>query len=442
MDVVSNLRRFGCLLIALVGLLVFAISTSGWSAEQNHPAVKLAKVDSRTFDGQFPADDQQEFALPEWLDKLLTSLPGADETDALVNEFAAALRSGDRQGGADSEQAARPEIDTEVTAEPPNRIGPDNQARLESKSEGLARSEEPVDPAFPKPASITPLYTSPVLEGEGVWTTEDLPRSGDGRPLLYKTLYRPSVEYPNAVVYLAVFDMSRLRTRFFIGNTEPGIYNISYPSERESLSKIVAITNAMWMQQHARGAGAVFRRQVVYPMVAGMATLVVYEDDSVDIIEWSDSIPLRLVKDARQLRHLIVKDGLVVERVLKNGKIEDSEIGLGGFLIDNSGQSTMGKKAWFLANRTAFGIREDGNLVFAMGHHVSTKDLAKALILAGCKRAIHGDANIHNIVCNFYFRDERDKIVRRDKLSPEQLKYTLKRYDEGYSKDFFAFYER
>ncbi|MEW6111811.1 MAG: phosphodiester glycosidase family protein [Thermodesulfobacteriota bacterium] len=442
MDVVSGWRRFGCLLIAFVGILVFALSTSGWSAEPNRSVTRLAKVDSRTFDGQLPTDDQQEFVLPDWLDKLLTSLPGDDETEALVNEFAAALRPGDRQGGEDSGQSAEPAIDTETKAEIPNKIIQDDRAQLQTKSAGLPRSEETVDPAFPKPASITPLYTSPVLEGEGVWTTDDLPQGTDGRPLVYKTLYRPSVEYPNAVVYLAVFNMSRLRTRFFIGNTEPGIYNISYPSDRESLSKIVAITNAMWMQQHARGAGAIFRRQVVYPMVSGMATLVVYEDDSVDIIEWSDSIPLRLVKDARQLRHLIVKDGLVVERVLKNGKIEDSEIGLGGFLIDNSGQSTMGKKAWFLANRTAFGIREDGNLVFAMGHHVSTKDLAKALILAGCKRAIHGDANIHNIVCNFYFRDERDKIVKRDKLSPEQLKYTLKRYDEGYAKDFFAFYER
>lgn len=102
----------------------------------------------------------------------------------------------------------------------------------------------------------------------------------------------------------------------------------------------------------------------------------------------------------------------------------------------------MSNEYWFLANRTAFGIREDGNLVFAMGHHVSTKDLAKALVLAGCKRAIHGDANIHNIVCNFYFRDGSNKITKRDRLSPDQLQYTMKRYDQGYSKDFFAFYEK
>jgi len=51
---------------------------------------------------------------------------------------------------------------------------------------------------------------------------------------------------------------------------------------------------------------------------------------------------------------------------------------------------------WFLATRSAFGIRPDGNLVFAVGHHIGTMDLAKALALAGCVRGIHGDANPGN----------------------------------------------
>ncbi len=260
--------------------------------------------------------------------------------------------------------------------------------------------------------------------------------------MVYKTVYRPSEEYPTSIAHMALFDMKRLKTRLFIGQTEPGVYQISHVPREENQSKIVAITNAMWMQQHARGAGAIFRGQVIYPMVPEMATMVVYRDDSVDVLEWSNDIPHSLVKDARQLRHLIVKDGKVVEQVAKHGKMTEAEIGLGGFLIDSGGRSTMGNKLWFLANRTAFGIRDDGNLVFAMGHHISTKDLAKALVLAGCKRAIHGDANIHNIVCNFYFRDQNDKIIKRDRLSPEQLQYTMKRYDQGYSKDFFAFYEK
>ena len=99
-----------------------------------------------------------------------------------------------------------------------------------------------------------------------------------------------------------------------------------------------------------------------------------------------------------------------------------------------------GKHAWFVAHRSAFGIRKDGNLVFAIGHHIGSKDVAKALVLAGCERGLHGDANPDNIVANLYIRDIFGNMVRKVKLSPEQANYTLNRYDDSYSKDFFAFF--
>ena len=82
-----------------------------------------------------------------------------------------------------------------------------------------------------------------------------MPKATDGRPLIYKTVYRPSSDYPNSIVYMALFDLKRVKTRLFIGNTEPGISLISNPAMNENLSRIVAITNAMWMQQHARARG-------------------------------------------------------------------------------------------------------------------------------------------------------------------------------------------
>jgi hypothetical protein len=98
---------------------------------------------------------------------------------------------------------------------------------------------------------------------------------------------------------------------------------------------------------------------------------------------------------------------------------------------------------WFLATRSAFGIRPDGNLVFAVGHHISTCDLAQALVLAGCVRAIHGDANPGNCVGVLYSSDGNGKIVDRVRLSPQQDKSTLDRYVKGsYPKDFFAFFRR
>jgi hypothetical protein len=396
--------------LIIPAILVAVFSTQSVGDELKSPLERHARKNTQAADYDRDVGLSEESGLPARLKDLSTSLP------------------------------------EEVVAESPQAedLQVENlQKELESTvSTNQAAVPEETNPLFAKPSDIPPLYTSPELEGEGIWTAEYMPSCGDGPPLVYKTVYRPSEEFPTSTVYMALFDMNRLRTRLFIGQTEPGFYQVSDRPEEESLSKIVAITNAMWMQQHARGAGAIFRGQVIYPMVPGMATMVIYRDDSVDVLEWTDEIPLSVVRDARQLRHLIVKDGMVVEKVVKNGKITDAELGLGGLLIPEKGRSTRGNKFWFLATRTAFGIRDDGNVVFAMGHHVSTRDLAKALVLAGCKRAIHGDANIHNTVCNFYFRNEREKIVKRDKLSPEQLQYTLKRYDQGYAKDFFAFYEK
>ena len=199
---------------------------------------------------------------------------------------------------------------------------------------------------------IPPLYTSPKIGGEGIWVSTGTPDSENGRPLVYKTVYRPSVDFPNTVVYMTVFDMSRLQVRLYIGQSEPGIYKISAKTQQqEPTSKIVAITNAMWMQRHSKGAGAICRGKVIYPMVPGMATLVVYQDDSVDVLEWTNEIPLSYVKDARQLSYLILKNGKVVNEVLKNGKFTDSEIGMGETLIDKGGARTIHREYWFLANR-------------------------------------------------------------------------------------------
>jgi hypothetical protein len=287
--------------------------------------------------------------------------------------------------------------------------------------------------------NIKPLYTSPALQGEGVWESSGSPRDSRGRPLVYKTFYRPSVDFPNAVVYMMVIDMSMTSIRYYVGSQEPAASKGNSEVEQDIRSKILAVTNAMWMQRHSKGAGAIFRGKVLYPMLNGMASLIVYKDGSIDVREWTPDIPAELVQDARQLRHLIVKDGMVVQAVLRKGRLEDSEIGL-GFLLGGGGRDLDGKHAWFVAHRSAFGIRKDGNLVFAIGHHIGSKDVAKALVLAGCERGLHGDANPDNIVANLYIRDIFGNMVRKVKLSPEQANYTLNRYDDSYSKDFFAFF--
>ncbi len=289
--------------------------------------------------------------------------------------------------------------------------------------------------------SIQPLYTSPAMPGEGMWVSSGSPKDASGRPIVYKTFYRPSVDFPNAIVYMMVIDMSKTFAQYYVGSQEPGAPLARSEVEPELRSRVLAVTNAMWMQRHSRGAGAIFRGKVIYPMTDGMATFIIYKDGSVDIREWSSEIPIQMVRDARQLRHLIVKNGMVVQSIYRKGRLEDSEIGL-GFLLGGGGRDQDGKHYWFVAHRSAFGIRKDGNLVFAIGHHIGSKDLAKALVLAGCERGMHADANPDNIVGNLYIRDAYGNLVKKLKLSPEQPKYTLNRYEDRYSKDFFVFFLR
>jgi len=289
--------------------------------------------------------------------------------------------------------------------------------------------------------NIKPLYMDPPLEGEGIWESASSPRDVLGEPIVYKTFYRSSVQFPNAIVYMMVIDMSKGAMRYYVGSQEPAANAALSRVEPQLLPRIMAVTNAMWMQRHSQGAGAIFRGRVLYPMVDGMATLIIFKDGSVDIQEWSSDIPQHLVIDARQLRHLIVKNGLVVRAVVRKDRLEDSEIGL-GFLLGHGAKSVEGEHAWYVAHRSAFGIRDDGNLVFAIGHHVGTKDMAKALVLAGCERAIHADANPANIVGNLYLRDSTGNLLRKLRLSPEQGKYTLERYENGYTKDFFVFFSK
>jgi hypothetical protein len=260
--------------------------------------------------------------------------------------------------------------------------------------------------------------------------------------------------------------MRSLVMRLYIGSGEPGAEEGASSIEPSMVPHLKAITNAMWKQKHSRGAGVIYRGKVINELAPGMATLVIYKDNTLDILEWDQSMDVSKIMDARQLRHLIVKGGKVVKTIKKGGRRQDAEIGLGFLLIEDD-QMAPGFMApgygyghrymqpsgpvstrylgdqWFIATRSAFGIRPDGNLVFAIGHHISTKDLAKALALAGCVRAIHGDANPHNVVGNFYYTDPMGRIIKKEKLSPDQKDHTLNRYVESsYTSDFFAFFDR
>ncbi len=384
--------------------------------------------------------------------------PPAATSPSLLDELLSGTKTERGESSPDADRAQKPQDTADLS-----RVATGVWRMAPSAESGLLVSEISFPRIFTRmpyrnlrPKRIPPLYSSPRLPGEGVWQSEGMPTDETGWPIIFNTSYRPSSDYPNAIVHMLLFDMSRIAMRLYIGSAEPEAPENASQIESEKTPYLLAITNALWKQKHSRDAGAIYRGRLLRDMQPGMATLVTYVDDSVDIVEWNDGIPLSIVLDARQLRHLIVKDGRVVNSVVRAGRESDSEIGLGFLLVEeeafglyHSGGYFSSKPVinysedWFIASRSAFGIRPDGNLVFALGHHISTKDLAKALVLAGCDRAIHGDANPHNVLANLYYTDREGNIVKRAKLSPEQKDYTLHRYiDKSYTSDFYAFFQK
>ncbi len=284
-----------------------------------------------------------------------------------------------------------------------------------------------------------------------------MPMASENPAPVVKTMYRPSVEFPNAVTYMLGLDMRRLSMRVYPGTSEPGGSATASRMEGELQRNLVAITNGLWKIRHAGKGGIIVQGEEVRKLAPGLATLVVYKDGKVDILEWKEDMDLSKVQDAKQLKHLIVKDGKVVTTIKKRGEMVDSEIGVGSLLNetqpvipakkdDPKSKPTLNITSgdnWFIATRSAFGIREDGNLVFAVGQHIGTKDLAKSLVLAGCVRAIHGDSNPGNALANLYYTDEAGNIVKKARLFAGQDRSTLQRYlDKTYPNDFYAFFRK
>jgi len=344
-----------------------------------------------------------------------------------------------------------------------------------SNATGPAGSGQPELPALPNIApvanpstigaepitlkNIFPLYSEPRMPGEGLWAKEDMSGGHDQADYIYRTFYRPSAEFPNAIVYMMLLNMKHISAKLYLGSAEP--YSGESPSriEESTQPQLLAVTNALWPSKHSGPGGIILGGNVLKEMAPGVATIVFYKNESVDIVEWNDQIPISEVRDARQLLHLIAKDGKIVTSFVRRGRILSAEIGLGSLLNEDQPviavpASAPGEKPtykmnftsgdlWFLATRSAFGIRPDGNLVFAVGHHINTSDLAKALVLAGCVRAMHADANPGNAVGVLYSTHGNGKIVKKDRLSHLQDKSTVERYlKASYPKDFVAFFRR
>ena len=81
-----------------------------------------------------------------------------------------------------------------------------------------AANQPPQSQAAPWPPPITPVFPHP-LPGEGVWKPTGPPV--DGGPPVLVTTFRPELDYPQIVAYVAWFDHTRTEIGYYPGRYEP-----------------------------------------------------------------------------------------------------------------------------------------------------------------------------------------------------------------------------
>ena len=110
------------------------------------------------------------------------------------------------------------------------------------------------------------------MPGEGIWVKEDMSGGHDQADYIYRTFYRPSGEFPNAIVYMMMLNMNHISAKLYLGSAEP--YKGESPSRiEESLQPyLLAVTNALWPTRHSGPSGIILGGEVLKEMAPGVAT--------------------------------------------------------------------------------------------------------------------------------------------------------------------------
>jgi len=271
----------------------------------------------------------------------------------------------------------------------------------------------------PLPQPIAPLFAHP-LPGEGVWRG-----SGpvvDGRPPVLLTTFRPQIDYPRVVAYVAWFDHTRTSTAWYPGRYEPpnapvrGPMSIPY----DQRWRLLATFNGGFIYKDGSNGSSIGGRGYE-PLKRGLATLIAYRDGRVDVTTWHGGpVAGPQIAFARQSLPLIVDNGRL------NPALNDSS--QWGYTLGNA------TRVW----RTGAGIDRNGNLIYAAADWQTVTSLAKILQRAGAVRAMQLDINPEWPTLITY---RHGASLRPDRIVPNYQQPPT-RYLVPDDRDFFAVYRR
>jgi Phosphodiester glycosidase len=272
------------------------------------------------------------------------------------------------------------------------------------------------------PPRIRTVFTDR-LPGEGIWKPTGPPV--DGAPPVLVTSFRPEVEYPELVAYVAWFDHTRTAIGYYPGRYEPPNAAVRGPMmvPYGQRWRLLATFNGGFTYEDGEN-GSTVNGHVNEPLKDGKATLVGYRDGRVEIVKWSGGPNAGPdVAWTRQSLAPIVWTGRLNPTLNENPNSPEWGFTLGAVT-----------RVW----RTAVGIDRRGNLIFVAAEGQTVISIAKALQRIGAVRAMEFDINPdwHTLISYTHHGGLTPKMVEPQPKQPSD------RYLVPDDRDFFAVYRR
>jgi hypothetical protein len=274
--------------------------------------------------------------------------------------------------------------------------------------------------AWPPP--ITPVFAHP-LPGEGVW--HPVGPAVDGGPPVLVTTYRPELDYPQIVAYVAWFDHTRTQIGYYPGRYEPPNAAVRGPmmvpySQR---SRLLATFNGGFTYTDGNN-GSADNGRPNEPLTDGNATLIGYRDGRVAIVKWAGGPDVGPdVAWARQSLAPIVWNGRLNPQLNDNPNSPQWGYTLGGLT-----------RVW----RTGVGIDARGNIIYVAADGQTVITLAKILQHAGAVAAMEFDINPEWHTLITYTHGAHGLVPTMIGPNPMQ---SPDRYLVPDDRDFFAVYQ-
>jgi hypothetical protein len=293
-------------------------------------------------------------------------------------------------------------------------------------------SQAPKAPVpLPAPAPLTP-FTSPAPVGAGAWTAAGRPVSGI--PAIYETALVPPGGTQAAGI--AWMDTRLLSAQLYSGSKSPGggPYEFTAPIQPAQAATLVAAFNGGFMMNAAQG-GYYTEGRTVVPLVAGAASLVIYDNGSVTIGAWGTDVSMTsaVVAVRQNLVPLVAGGQPTAQATGPDWQAWGATCGA------TSCASTVPgiENQW----RSGAGVTADGALVYIAGPDLTALQLAQLLVQAGVIRGMELDINPNWPVFATYDPATPNGLAAPSNgstLQPSSVQNAATFFDPAWARDFIT----